>query len=58
MEWVKGVRQLHVANRVLEGIVFELDTRNIETAEEIQKRIKYVQSALEDANSYFIKVEK
>ena len=53
MEWAKGIKQLHTANSILEGIVFEITDGNIESTEEVQKRIKYVQSALEDANSYF-----
>ena len=53
MEWIKGIKQLHAANQILEGIVFEITAGNIESTEEEQKRIKYVQSALEGANCYF-----
>jgi hypothetical protein len=33
--------------------VFEITTGNIESTKEVQKRIKYVQRALEDANNHF-----
>jgi hypothetical protein len=53
MAWKKGIKQLHTANRILEGIVFEITDGNIESTKEVQKRIKYVQRALEDANNHF-----
>lgn len=53
MEWIKGIKQLHTAKNILEGIEDEIVAGSIGSAEEIQKRIGYVQSALEVAKNHF-----
>lgn len=59
MKWLKGIKQLRVSKDLLDGLVSDIARgSNIGPEEEVANRIGKVQSALEEAKSYFLGEDK
>lgn len=54
MKWIKGIKQLQSAKSILEGLVNDIVAGEVDSTEDIPRRIASIQSALEDAKRYFL----